>query len=412
MSKIIIFICTLFLSFCTLADPVSSVNDSGKIAVVEDNISASDIVMAAVRNGEALLNSAMNGNSTIANSTHSSVSNLRNILDTILKSLPGTVVLLIVSVLISTLTFFADLRRSNISGKGSSRYLALWIFGNYSFALVLLILILPEGTSLSSPDRTLLLYCIIASGLPEFSAYMKIQLGDSKNAVDFYRFREKFTQFVAEKIASDEDIYERKIFQLLRFEFDEEPEHLNDKLITFTNVCDFSDNEKTEILACLPSANENRVDKSVEGLMTLNPVIKNKLFNFFREDIRRSRASLAAKLVQNLYPPVSAQQARNLVRNGVISPMRFFLRTVGKSQRNKLSGTTNITSDSLALIHNELRGVYREKFKRYVYGTILLIGFLIVSSFILGKQVEISDKNNYEIIIPEEEVALPELPAG
>ena len=144
--------------------------------------------------------------------------------------------------------------------------------------------------------------------------------------------------------------------------------------------------------------------------MGLSPAIKNKLFNFFREDIRRSRASLAAKLVQNLYPPVTAQQARCLVRNGVISPMRFYLRTVGKSQRNKLSGITNITTDSLALIHNELRGVYRSKFRRLIYSTFVLVVFLVISSFILGKQVEKSDINNYDIIVPEEEVALPDLP--
>lgn len=324
----------------------------------------------------------------------------------ILPNLPGATLLLVICILISTLTFFADLKRNNLPGWGSSRYLFLWIFGNYSFALVLLVLILPEGSRLDQLDRTLLLYCIIASGLPEMSAYIKIQLGNSNKGVNLYKIREMFTNYIARQVNSLSESNEWHELQLFKYAFIGKLPLLDQKLIAFTNVCDFSDTEKQQILACLPSANNNDLDAAVNGLLKLSPVIKTKLFSFFREDIRRYQTSSSAKLVKNLYPPISAMEAQNLVVNGIVSPFRFLLRTLGNRQRNKLANVTHIENDKLALIHNELRGVYRVKFKRFIAGIFIFIVFVAISSFILGKQMEMTQQYRLDNI-SQDEAAIP-----
>lgn len=327
----------------------------------------------------------------------------------ILPNLPGATLLLVISVLISTLTFFADLKRTNLSGKGSSRYLILWIFGNYSFALVLLVLILPEGTRLDQLDRTLLLYCLIASGLPEMSAYLKIQLGNSNKGVNLYKIREIFTDYIARRVNLISENAEWQNLQLFKYIFVKEPSLLNEKLIAFANVCNFPDVEKNEILACLPSANNNDIDACINNLTALDDAIKDKLFSFFKNDIRRYQSSSSAKLVRNLYPPLSATEAQNLVVQGVISPFRFLLRTLARSQRQKLASLTHIEDSKLALLHNELRGSYRAKFRRFVLGTFLLFLFIVISSIILGMQMEKVQNQEYQNIVPGEEFSLPSL---
>lgn len=340
----------------------------------------------------------------------SAIENIFN--ELILPSLPGATLLLVISVLISTLTFFADLKRSNLSGRGSSRYLALWIFGNYSFALVLLVLILPEGTRLDQLDRTLLLYCILASGLPEMSAYMKIQIGNSNKGVNLYKIREMFTNYIARQINTISENSEWHELHLFKYAFIGKLGLLDEKLIAFSNVCNFSDAEKNEILACLPSANNNDLDISIGKLTSLRSDIKTKLFSFFHEDIRRYQSSTSAKLVRNLYPPISAMEAQSLVMNGVVSPLRFLFKTLGNSRRSKLSSTTHIENEKLALLHNELRGVYRLKFKRFIMGIFVFIIFVILSSFILGKQMEMTEQQRLEnISLDDAVIPLPDLPA-
>ena len=81
----------------------------------------------------------------------------------VFPNLEGALLLLVVSSLVSTLTFQAELKRSELSSRGSFRYLVLWIFGNYIIALILLVLFLPENKGFNLVDRQFFLYCVIAS---------------------------------------------------------------------------------------------------------------------------------------------------------------------------------------------------------------------------------------------------------
>lgn len=320
----------------------------------------------------------------------------------LLPNWPGATLLLIISILISTLTFYADLKRSDISSRGSSRFLMLWIFGNYTFALVLLILILPEGTGLNQVDRNLLLYCIIASGLPEASAYMKIQLGNSDKGVNLYKIREMFTSYIARRVTASDETNEWQDIELFKYAFIDKPDLLEQKLIAFSNVCNFSDAEKSAIIACLPGANNSDIDTAVDKLVTLDETVRSKLFSFFRDDIRRYQSSLGAKLVKNLYPPISAVEAQSLVMNGIISPLRFFMKTLGESRRVKLSDATRIETSRLALLHNELNGLYRQKFRRIMISLIAFLAFLVFSSLMLSTQMKSGLEKNDNVVLEAE----------
>ncbi|MGD8571826.1 MAG: hypothetical protein PVH98_05155 [Gammaproteobacteria bacterium] len=306
----------------------------------------------------------------------------------VIPNIPGAVLLLVMSILISMLTFYSDLKRSQIPGKGSIRYLALWIFGNYIFALLLLVLIMPEGKGLNELDRTLLLYCILAAGMPELSAYLKIQLGNSERGINLYKFREMFTNYISRRVDTLSERSEWQEIQLFKNAFTGMSGQLDEKLITFANVCDFPDDQKTAILECLPSANNNDIDTAVDRLLSLGNDIQEKIFIYFKEDIRRYQSSSRARLIKTLYPPVNVQEADTLVMNGIISPFRFFMKTLGPSRREKLATVTHIESNKLALIHNEMKGVLRSRVRRFMLGTLMVFLFLVLTSLIVGTQME------------------------
>jgi hypothetical protein len=95
------------------------------------------------------------------------VANLGRLFHTkIAPSLPGALLLLVLSVLFSTINFYAELRGRQRSLRPGLRYLVLWIFVNYVFALLFLVLILPDGMSLATISRTLVMYCLVATACP------------------------------------------------------------------------------------------------------------------------------------------------------------------------------------------------------------------------------------------------------
>lgn len=323
----------------------------------------------------------------------------------VVPNLPGALLLLVMSTLISMLTFYSDMKRSQIPGRGSIRYLTLWIFGNYIFALLLLVLILPEGKGLNELDRTVLLYCIIAAGMPELSAYLKIQLGNSERGINLYKIREMFTNYISRRVDTLSERNEWQEIQLFKNTFSGLAGQLDEKLITFANVCDFPDEDKRAILDCLPSANDNDIDKAVDKLLSLGNDIQGKIFIYFAEDIRRFQTSSRAKLLKTLYPPINAVEADSLVINGIISPFRFFIKTMGASRRHKLSDRTHIDNNKLALIHNELKSSLRGRVRRFMLGMLMFFMFLIVASLIVGTQMEKSLTTAH--IVVEEEQPLP-----
>jgi len=125
-------------------------------------------------------------------------------------------------------------------------------------------------------------------------------------------------------------------------------------------------------------------------LFKLKPEIQEKLLNFFRDDVRRYEQSARARLEKKLYPPVSAGEAQQLVTNGIISPVKFFLRTMGSQRRKKLAEATHIDSAKLSLIHHEMRDSAGNRIKHVMMAVVVAFVFLVATTFILGTQMDTS----------------------
>lgn len=305
----------------------------------------------------------------------------------VLPNLEGALLLLGVSALVSTLTFHSELKRSELSTKGSTRYLILWIFGNYIIALILLVLFLPEDKGFNLVDRQFFLYCILAAGMPELSAYLKVQLGNTKQGINLYKYREMFTQFIAKRVDSLSVQSEWQDSYLLKSVFWGRTQELCEKLTMFSNVSGLNDEEKIEVLNCLPAEKDENPENCVEKLFKLAPEIQMKLLNYFRDDVRRYEQSARAKLEKKLYPPLSVGEAEQLVSCGVIGPMNFFIKTTGSRRRKKLAETTHIDLSKLSRIHNEIKDLVRHRIKRATVGIVAFLVFLTAITFFVGFQM-------------------------
>ena len=308
----------------------------------------------------------------------------------VFPNLTGALLLLVISTLVSALTFQAELKHSELSSRGSFRYLILWIFGNYIIALILLVLFLPENKGFNFVDRQFFLYCVIASAMPELSAYLKVQIGNSKQGLNLYKYREMFTEFVSKRVDSLTEQNEWQESYMLKSVFWGRTRELCEKLITFSNLSGLTEEDKTAVLSCLPSQKNDATENCVDKLYKLKPEIQDKLLTFFREDVRRYEQSARARLEKKLYPPVSAGEAEQLVTNGIISPVKFFLKTIGSQRRRKLSEATHIDSTKLSLIHHEMMDSASSRIKNVMTAVIVMFIFLVSTTFILGTQMDTS----------------------
>lgn len=319
-------------------------------------------------------------------------------------NLPGALFLLFLSALISTLTFYSDLKRSSVSGRGSFRYLALWIFGNYLFALIMLMLILPPDKGFNEMDRTMLLYCLVASSMPELSAYLKIQLGNSERGINLYKIRETFTQYVSNRVGSISDQGEWRELAELKEAFSSRGTELYEKLVTLANVCNLPAEQKSSILTQIK---DKSVDETFDFISSLDDVTKEKVLCYFSEELERYQESSKSKLIRNLYPPISPVEADALIIQGITSPMRFFIKTTGQSRRSTLQSRTQIDLNRLSLIHNEMKSVLVRRTSRAFIKLLAVIAVLFALAcafYVVGKNME----NSYspDSIILEEEVPL------
>ena len=226
--------------------------------------------------------------------------------------------------------------------------------------------------------------------MPELSAYLKVQLGNSKQGINLYKYREMFTKFISKRVDSLTEQSEWQESYMLKSVFWGRSHELCEKLITFSNLSGLSNEDKTAVLECLPSTNSETPENCVDKLFKLRPEIQEKILNFFREDVRRYEQSARARLEKRLYPPVSAAESDQLVTNGIISPVKFFIKTIGSARRRKLAEATHIDSAKLSLIHHEMKDSVRNRIKQTLIGILVLFLFLIATTFILGTQMDTS----------------------
>ena len=240
-------------------------------------------------------------------------------------ALPGVLLLFLFSTFFSAINFYGVLQEGHRSFGKTYRYLFCWVSFNYVFALIFLLLILPDDVSMTSISKPLFVYCLVATSLPELFANVRLQLGQSSRVLDLYRYKQKLSDIIVKRmeiVSSEEQNHD---LRLLQASYADRKQQFKTKLRTFIlQLGNISDGERSDLLAKINDGNseENPVADVLEG----SPGLTSKILSFFREDVEQFRHSPTSRLMSKLIPTVSVHEANNLVSRGITNSRKFIWR--------------------------------------------------------------------------------------
>lgn len=314
-------------------------------------------------------------------------------------NLPALFLLLAFSTLFSTINFLGDLHENSRFSRKAICYLFLWVGVNYIFALIFLLLIMPKDVSLGSFSRNLFVYCLIATGLPELSANLRIQLGrqSEKALVDLRQYKKKVSDFISQ--------------QLTRASIQDRERQLRNLVAYYTGVGRLS-KFRTKLKACMANCDLNPESRKIlneisdeletgsQGEKDAQDVLFDAFVKYpenvpyilemFRDDIEDFEKSPVSRLMLHMHPLVTVQEAREMVKCRITSPGRFLLRTMCRFQRVKLAerlkdAVPDISEDRISEIRNITRSARKRRNSlrlrwSVVVLTVVFLSFVFFSS--------------------------------
>ena len=276
-------------------------------------------------------------------------------------ALPGAILLLFFSTFFSTVNFFSEIPEDARSPAKLWKYLVLWILTNYTLAIIVLVLILPDTLKLDAITSQLAVYCLAVSALPEVSANVRLQLGRSNSrALDLYKYKTKLSGIIIRQMSLSTLQNQYREREYLESHFADDVSKLRRKLTAFVQQSDLPESERRVVLERVLHDDE-ATSESLLSLLEKGASVRSKMLEFFREDIERFRRSPMAVLLNGLEPRVSVAEARQLVANGITSRWRFCLRTTVSFQRRRLTKRTGISEERLRLVHYSTARFNRER---------------------------------------------------
>ncbi len=300
----------------------------------------------------------------------------------ILPNIPGAIMLLFMSSLFSSINFYSAVQSKRRPLRVMTRYLAAWIFFNYLFALIVLVLILPKDMSLSEINKTLFVYCLAATAMPEIAANLKLQLGNSTNAIDLYKYKIKVSDLITERLGSCVAEQRCKELMALAYFYQGRLDRFLDKLAILQNQEDLTREEIDEIGAFAEQLKNSPVDGKASRVIELqneHHKIVPKLIRFFRDDIRYFVSSPVAEMMARLHPLLGIDEARKLVEAGVTSPRGFLWRGRFKYFRKRLADSTGIDESRLASLYYSTRETEKKRWlARIRWGAVAMAVLIIV----------------------------------
>jgi len=309
----------------------------------------------------------------------------------ILPNIIGAIVLFIMSSLFSGINFYTAIQMKQQTFRVMARYLVTWIFFNYMFALLVLFLILPNDMSLSPVNKTLIVYCLVATAMPEIAANLKLQLGNSTNAIDLYQYKNRVSDLITERLEVSVTEQQNKELMALTFFYYGNSDQFLTKLTIFCNQDNLTDEDINNVNALREKIKMHPVDGKAGRVMDLEREYHKtvpKLIEFFREDIHRFLASPVADLMDKLSPLLDIAEARKLVEMGVTTPWCFLCRCRFNWMRKRLSEKTGIDEARLSSLYFSTRATQR---KRSLFQLKWIIIVVVVASiatgFIYGIQI-------------------------
>lgn len=284
----------------------------------------------------------------------------------ILPNIPGALMLLILSSLFSSINFYTAVKSRRRPFRVMARYLSAWIFLNYLFALLVLLLILPSDLSLSTINKTLFVYCLVATAMPEVAANLRLQLGNSSNALDLYKYKSRVSDLITERLGHSVAEQRMKDLMALAFFYYGRLDLFLEKLAIFRNQENLSNEEISDIEAFAERLKERPVAGKQSRVMELerehNKIVP-KLIHFFRDDIRTYSMSPVADLMDKLHPLLRIDEARKLIEAGVTTPGGFLRRNRFKSTRKRMASSTGIGEGRLSRLYYSTRVTKRKQMK-------------------------------------------------
>lgn len=279
----------------------------------------------------------------------------------ILPAIPGALLLLFFSALFSAINFYNEIPREERSVGRTWRYLLPWLATNYTFAMILLVLMLPSDVSLSHLSNQLFVYCLAVSALPELSANVRLQLGKSNGrALDLYKYKNKLGDMIAQQMRLTSQREQTRERECLESFYAESLPLFRAKLVAFFRQGDLSEHEQEMLIQRIEASPAATSDVLV-ALAAPRPAAMRRLLSFFRDDIERFRTAPIATLMGDLHPPITLTQARKLVAQGITSRRGFVLRTIFGFQRRRLAQRTGFEDDVLNILHFSTRRATRRR---------------------------------------------------
>ncbi len=279
----------------------------------------------------------------------------------ILKAVPGSLLLLFFSVFFSSINFYGILPQEQQSLRRSWKYLFWWVTINFVFAMIFLLLILPDDVTLTHINKKLLLYCLVATALPELSANIKLQFGKSEEqSLNLYKYKNKVATIIAKQLNKSYQHKRNEDIAHLSHFYTDRLDHLKNKLQGFLHYVHLSEDEKNGYMELLKKDYDTTSENLISQFTKKEDLIPS-LLEYFGDDINNYKESPVFKLMSGLHPILYVQDTRKLVEKGIVNPRQFVRRTMFKSQREKLFKDTQIDINHLNLIHFSTRKVIRKK---------------------------------------------------
>jgi len=283
----------------------------------------------------------------------------------IVPNLFGATMLLALSAFFSSINFYKDIPAVRLDkGHRVGRYLAVWIVANYIFALLFLLLILPDDVSLSNVDKTLFVYCLIATALPELAANIKLSLGKKGESIDLYKYKEQLSTLISDRAKQSCDDYRSQQIVDLSYYYYDRTSDFQERLAVFESQAELSDEENNSLEKLKEELDKEPVAGQTSRVLRLqrqHMLLVPKLLRFFENDICKFNDSPVAELMKKLGPRLRIHEARALVDSGITSSTSFLVRCHVPMYRSRLVARTDIDRTRLDLLYHSTRFAARKR---------------------------------------------------
>jgi len=258
------------------------------------------------------------------------------------------------------------------------------VMSNYFFALIILLLMLPEDETLETIDRGIFLYALLATALPEISSNLRLQLGQSSRMLDLYKYKKRVSDMISERLEkSSREVKDREL-ELLTYYFTGRLEQFENKLVLFSQR-DFTKEEKTDLTALIKEVHdgveqekgeEKGKGETVAHLLVNHSLVLPKLLEFFQNDMRTIQGSPVVQLISGLQPLLTLTESRALVQSGITTPGAFVRRCWFSFRRTSLAQKTGLDQERIELIYRTTRGIIRGRRRsraKWAFAVVVLI---------------------------------------